>query len=83
MEIKYQVYFDDWSKCVNFVDVDKVVDLPLVDIKERYPRKAKVKIVSQQEKGTEPIEILGSFGQPYGAGQYFVSIAEFYPEEEE
>ena len=83
MDVKYQVYSNDWSQCVNYVDKDNIVELPVVDVNERVARTAKVRLFSTQVKDSAPIEMLGPYGQPYDAGKYFITVVEFLPEEED
>ena len=83
MDIKYQVYGDNWLKCVGSVDKEDIVELPLIDVSERVARTAKVRLFSTQVKDSVPIEMLANWGQPYDGGKYFVTVVEFLPEEED
>lgn len=82
MEVSYWFYGDDFKQHSDLLDKEQVVELPIMDLKDKMWTRAKVMLFQKPVEGGEPVGLLGPFGEPFDQGRYYAKILEILPEEE-
>ena len=79
MELRYFLYGDEVKRNSQVIGTEKAVKMEIMDQKDKVWQDAEVMIFEGETKDTEAVGLLGTFGEPYGAGKYFVKIVKILP----
>ena len=82
MEINYWIYGDDLKQCGSVFDSEVPIELSIMNQKDKLWVEARVMLFKKPADGAEPVGLLGSFGQPYDEGKYYIRIIDILPEKE-
>ena len=83
MEVSYWLYGDDFKEHSDVLDKEQVVEMPIMNDKEKVWSKGRVMLYQKPVEGAEPTGLLGPFGEPYDQGKYYIKVLEVLPIVEE
>jgi len=79
MEVKYFLYGDEVKKNSQAIGSGKAIKLEIMDQVDKTWQNAEIMIFEEETEGTEPVGLLGPFGEPYDQGKYHVKIVKILP----
>ena len=79
MSAEYWIYGDELKKKSNAIGTNKPVTMEIMNQQEKVWSMAEIMIFEGEMEGTEPVGLLGTYGEPHDEGKYHIKILQFLP----
>jgi len=79
MGCAYWIYSDELKTKSGAVGSGKSVEMEIMNQKDKTWSVAEILIFEGEAEGTEPVGLLGTYGEPHDEGKYHVNILKVLP----